>query len=41
MRITQDIRDFAEQKNMEVEQAIEEGLAEKAREFRDTGGSVF
>lgn len=40
MRITQDLRDFASQKNMKVEQAIAEGLAEKAREFRDTGGSV-
>jgi phosphomethylpyrimidine synthase len=41
MRITQDLRNFAQQKNMEVEQAIVEGLSEKAREFRETGGSVY
>ncbi len=41
MRITQDLRNFAQQKNIEVKQAIAEGLTEKAREFRETGGSVY
>lgn len=41
MRITQDLRDFAKQKNIKIEQAITDGLEEKAREFRDTGGSIY
>ena len=41
MRITQDLRNFSQQKNIEVEQAIAEGLTEKAREFRETDGSVY
>ena len=41
MRITQDLRNFAQQNNIEVDQAIAEGLTEKAREFRETGGSVY
>ena len=34
MEITQQIRDFAEREGVPVEQAIEVGLAEKAKEFR-------
>src|SRR5439155_24417612 len=34
MEITQQIRDFAEQEGLSVEQAVEVGLAEKAAEYR-------
>jgi phosphomethylpyrimidine synthase len=34
MKITQDVRDFAEARGVGVEQAIEVGLAEKAAEYR-------
>lgn len=41
MRITQDIREYARQKGLDEEQAIRVGLAEKAKEFRDTGGELY
>jgi phosphomethylpyrimidine synthase len=34
MKITQEVRDYAESQGVEVEKAIEVGLEEKAREFR-------
>jgi len=40
MRITQDIRDFANARNLEIEKAFEVGMKEKAEEFRrQQGGS--
>ena len=36
MEITQQIRDFAAEKGVEVEQAVEVGLAEKADEYKKT-----
>lgn len=36
MRITQDIREYARDKGLETESAIQEGLSEKAREYRET-----
>ncbi|MBX6395246.1 MAG: phosphomethylpyrimidine synthase ThiC [Alicyclobacillaceae bacterium] len=41
MRITQDIREYAAQKGINLEEAIETGLAEKAEEFRKTGGEIY
>lgn len=40
MRITQDIRDYAEQNGLNTTQAIEEGLKEQAEAFK-AGGSVI
>jgi len=37
MKITQDVRDYAAEHGMGSEQALEEGMAEKAREFRENG----
>jgi phosphomethylpyrimidine synthase len=34
MKITQDVRDFAKERGIEEEEAIEVGLEEKAREFQ-------
>jgi phosphomethylpyrimidine synthase len=37
MEITQQIREFAEQEGLTVEQAVDAGMADKAREFRERG----
>jgi phosphomethylpyrimidine synthase len=41
MRISQDVRDYAEAKGMDVVTAVEIGLKEKSAEFRDAGGEVY
>ena len=41
MKITQDVRDYAAEKGIAVDQALAAGLAEKAEEFRDEGGEVY
>ncbi|AYY15583.1 phosphomethylpyrimidine synthase ThiC [Actinobacteria bacterium YIM 96077] len=41
MRITQDIRDYAEQNGLSTVEAIDAGLAEKADEFTARGGQVY
>ena len=37
MKITQDVRDYANEHGIDSEQALQEGMAEKAREFRKNG----
>jgi phosphomethylpyrimidine synthase len=41
MKITQDVRDFAKEKNLEEEKALSAGLEEKAKEFAEKGGEVY
>jgi phosphomethylpyrimidine synthase len=41
MRITQDIRDYAQMRGLNEAEAIDEGLSEKAQEFRQAGGTVY
>ena len=41
MKITQDVRDYAAQLDMDEQQALEAGLREKADEFRKTGGELY
>ncbi|MBP9853238.1 MAG: phosphomethylpyrimidine synthase ThiC [Candidatus Omnitrophica bacterium] len=41
MKITQDVRDYAEKKGLSEENAIDEGLAEKAEEFRQQGANLY
>ncbi|GAX89461.1 phosphomethylpyrimidine synthase ThiC [Effusibacillus lacus] len=41
MRITQDIRQYAEAKGIDAETAIDEGLEEKAKEFREAGSQIY
>jgi phosphomethylpyrimidine synthase len=41
MKITQDVRAYAEAKGIESDDAIPIGLAEKAEEFRKAGGTVY
>jgi phosphomethylpyrimidine synthase len=41
MKITQDVRDYAAQKGMAVDEAVAAGLREKAEQFRREGGEVY
>jgi phosphomethylpyrimidine synthase len=41
MKITQDIRDYAAERGLDSVEAVEAGLAEKAEEFRETGGEIY
>ena len=41
MRITEDIRKFAAEKGIGTDEAIEAGMAEKSREFREQGSEIY
>ena len=41
MEITQQLREYADEKGASPEQAIEEGLAEKSAEFREGGAKLY
>jgi len=41
MRITEDVRRFAEEQGLSADQAIEAGLKAKAGEFRERGGEIY
>jgi phosphomethylpyrimidine synthase len=41
MKITQDVRDYAEQKGVDEQVAIEKGMAEKSKEFLAQGAEVY
>ncbi|WP_276354721.1 phosphomethylpyrimidine synthase ThiC [Cohnella caldifontis] len=41
MRITQDIRDYAADKGLDTEEAIEAGMREKADSFKQAGGRIY
>jgi len=41
MKITQEVRDYAAQQGMDSQEALEQGLQEKAMEFRDSGGKLY
>jgi phosphomethylpyrimidine synthase len=41
MRISQDIRDFAKQQDIEEQQAIEMGMENKAKEFKENGSVIY
>jgi len=41
MRITQDIREYAEQNGLDSEEAIKAGMEEKAKEFKETGNKIY
>jgi phosphomethylpyrimidine synthase len=41
MKITQDVRDYAAQKGLEEATALEEGMREKAEEFRQKGAEIY
>jgi phosphomethylpyrimidine synthase len=41
MKITQDVRDYAQEHGMESEEAIAEGMKAKAKEFTDSGAQIY
>ncbi len=41
MRISQDIRNFAKEKELDTKEAIEIGMKEKAEQFKQTGGNIY
>jgi len=41
MRITQDVREYAARHGLRDEEALAAGMAQKAREFRERGGTVY
>jgi phosphomethylpyrimidine synthase len=41
MRISQDVREYAQAHGLDTAEAIESGMAEKAKEFADRGGDVY
>jgi phosphomethylpyrimidine synthase len=41
MKITQEVREYAAQENIEAEKALAVGMAEKAREFTATGSEIY
>ncbi|MCZ6825489.1 MAG: phosphomethylpyrimidine synthase ThiC [Gemmatimonadetes bacterium] len=41
MKITQEIREFAEREGLAEEEALEVGLEQKAREFREKGSEIY
>jgi len=41
MKITQDVRDYAEQKQLDEQTALQTGMQEKAEEFRQGGAEIY
>ncbi|MEO7148574.1 MAG: phosphomethylpyrimidine synthase ThiC, partial [Rhodanobacteraceae bacterium] len=41
MKITQDVRDYAREHGFDAAAALEEGMAEKAAQFREEGGEIY
>ena len=41
MKITQEVREYAAQENIEAEKALAVGMAEKAKEFTATGSEIY
>ena len=41
MKITQDVREYAQNKGLEPEKALVTGMEEKAQEFREAGGKIY
>ena len=41
MKITQDVRDYAEQKGREEKQALDEGMKEMSESFKEKGGKIY
>ena len=41
MKITQDVRDYAAQKQLDEQRALEVGMKEKAEEFKKSGAEIY
>ena len=41
MKISQDVRDYAQSKGLESSAALEAGMQEKSQQFREDGGQIY
>ena len=41
MKITKDIREYAAKEQLDLDEARERGLRERARAFREQGGEIY
>lgn len=41
MKISHDIREYAKENNLETTEAIEKGMKEKAKEFKEAGSHLY
>jgi phosphomethylpyrimidine synthase len=41
MRISQDIRNYAKENKLDTEKAIDQGMKEKAKQFKESGGNIY
>jgi phosphomethylpyrimidine synthase len=41
MKITQEVRDYAEKHGFTEEEAVEKGMEQKSKEFEDAGGKIY
>ena len=41
MKITQDVREYAKEQNIEAEKALAVGMAEKAKGFVESGSEIY
>jgi phosphomethylpyrimidine synthase len=41
MKITQDVRDYAEKQGMIEDEALKKGMEEKSKEFKEKGSEVY
>jgi phosphomethylpyrimidine synthase len=41
MKITQDVRDYAQKQGVGEREALDEGMQEMSKTFRDKGGEIY
>jgi phosphomethylpyrimidine synthase len=41
MKISQDVRDYAAEKGLAEQDALQEGLAEKSKQFLEAGAEIY
>ena len=41
MKITQDVREYAEKHGLTEKDALDQGMEEKSKEFTDAGGKIY
>jgi phosphomethylpyrimidine synthase len=41
MKISDEVREFAKQKGLDSQEAIEKGMQDKAKEFVDKGSEIY
>ena len=41
MKITEDVRKYAEEQGVSEEEALAKGMAEKSEQFKESGGEVY